>query len=116
MLRFLKPYYVYNVNPEEAYNNFLNTKPIRDIYLDFMESIVEVEDNYAEILAETFEYLYNKLSCVRTFNLQASSAYETDFDVYKTLFMGTVYMYHCIFSSHKRLYGNKHIVNIYIFF
>lgn len=55
----LKPYYVYNVNPEEAYNNFLNTKPIRDIYLDFMESIVEVEDNYAEILAETFEYLYN---------------------------------------------------------
>ena len=44
-----------------------------------------VEDNYAEILAETFEYLYNKLSCVRTFNLQASSAYETDFDVYKTL-------------------------------
>lgn len=81
----LKPYYVYNVNPEEAYNNFLNTKPIRDIYLDFMESIVEVEDNYAEVLAETFEYLYNKLSCVRTFNLQASSAYETDFDVYKTL-------------------------------
>lgn len=99
----LKPYYVYNVNPEEAYNNFLNTKPIRDIYLDFMESIVEVEDNYAEVLAETFEYLYNKLSCVRTFNLQASSAYETDFDVYKTLLWEVFICIHCIFSVIQKI-------------
>ena len=57
----LKSYYIYEVKPEEAFNNFLNTKPLRDIYLDFVEAVAETEDNYAEVLAEAFEYLYNKL-------------------------------------------------------
>lgn len=56
----LKSYYIYEVKPEEAFNNFLNTKPLRDIYLDFVEAVAETEDNYAEVLAEAFEYLYNK--------------------------------------------------------
>ena len=49
----------------ETSRSFHPKSYIRDIYLDFMESIVEVEDNYAEILAETFEYLYNKEKNVR---------------------------------------------------
>ena len=57
----LKSYYICGVEPEEAYNNFLNIKPLRDIYLDFVEAVAETEDNYAEVLAEAFEYLYNKL-------------------------------------------------------
>ena len=57
----LKSYYICGVKPEEAFNNFLNTKPLRDIYLDFVEAVAETEDNYAEVLAEAFEYLYNKL-------------------------------------------------------
>ena len=60
-IEVLKSYYICNVKPEEAYNNFLNTKTVRDIYLEFVETIAETESNYAETLAESFEYLYNKL-------------------------------------------------------
>ena len=81
----LKSYYICNVKPEEAYNNFLNTKTVRDIYLEFVETIAETESNYAETLAESFEYLYNKLTCVKTFNPQAYSANKNDLDVYKIL-------------------------------
>lgn len=81
----LKSYYICGVKPEEAYNNFLNTKLLRDVYLDFVEAVVETEDNYAEVLAEAFEYLYNKLSCVKTFTFQTNSVYKDDLDVYKTL-------------------------------
>lgn len=84
-IEVLKSYYICNVKPEEAYNNFLNTKTVRDIYLEFVETIAETESNYAETLAESFEYLYNKLTCVKTFNPQAYSANKNDLDVYKIL-------------------------------
>jgi len=32
-------------------------KPIRDIYLDFVETVAEMEDDYAEVLAENLEYM-----------------------------------------------------------
>ena len=55
------------------------------VYLEFVETIAETESNYAETLAESFEYLYNKLTCVKTFNPQACSANKNDLDVYKIL-------------------------------
>lgn len=81
----LKSYYICNVKPEEAYNNFLNSKPIRDIYLEFVAVIAEVDENYAEILAENFESLYNRLTSIKTFNPSANSAPPADFDIYRNL-------------------------------
>ena len=50
----LKSYYICNVKPEEAYNNFLNTKTVRDIYLEFVETIAENRKQLCETLAESF--------------------------------------------------------------
>ena len=52
---------------ERQYELFLNTKIIRDIFLDFVEVISETECNYAEVLADYFETMYNQLTCIKTF-------------------------------------------------
>jgi len=41
----LKDYYKGEMNPKEVYDTFLNMKPIRDIYLDFVETVAEMEDD-----------------------------------------------------------------------
>lgn len=81
----LKSYYEKGSNPERKYELFLNTKVIRDLFLDFIESISETETDYAEILTDCFETMYNNLTCIKTFEPTASSASESDFDVFKNL-------------------------------
>lgn len=111
----LKSYYIYEVKPEEAFNNFLNTKPLRDIYLDFVEAVAETEDNYAEVLAEAFEYLYNKLSCIKTFDPQANSAYEDDLDVYKTL-LWELFICVIAYLRHVKDYAAINVLITYTYF
>ena len=111
----LKPYYICGVKPEEAYNNFLNTKPLRDIYLDFVEAVAETEDNYAEVLAESFEYLYNKLSCVKTFDSQANFAYKDDLDIYKTL-LWELFVCVIVYLRHVKDYAAINILITYTYF
>ena len=81
----LKSYYEKSVKPERVYELFLNTKVIRDIFLDFVEAISETESEYAEILAEIFETMYNQLTCVKTFETYTNVASEYDLDVFKNL-------------------------------
>ena len=111
----LKSYYICGVKPEEAFNNFLNTKPLRDIYLDFVEAVAETEDNYAEVLAEAFEYLYNKLSCIKTFDPQANSAYEDDLDVYKTL-LWELFICVIAYLRHVKDYAAINVLITYTYF
>ena len=111
----LKSYYICEVKPEEAFNNFLNTKPLRDIYLDFVEAVAETEDNYAEVLAEAFEYLYNKLSCIKTFDPQANSAYEDDLDVYKTL-LWELFICVIAYLRHVKDYAAINVLITYTYF
>lgn len=81
----LKSYYEKSVKPERVYELFLNTKVIRDIFLEFVEAISETESEYAEILAEIFETMYNQLTCVKTFETYTNVASEYDLDVFKNL-------------------------------
>ena len=111
----LKSYYICGVKPEEAFNNFLNTKPLRDIYLDFVETVAETEDNYAEVLAEAFEYLYNKLSCIKTFDPQANYAYEDDLDVYKTL-LWELFICVIAYLRHVKDYAAINVLITYTYF
>lgn len=111
----LKSYYICGVEPEEAYNNFLNIKPLRDIYLDFVEAVAETEDNYAEVLAEAFEYLYNKLFCIKTFDSHANFAYEDDLDVYKTL-LWELFICVIAYLRHVKDYAAINVLITYTYF
>lgn len=79
----LKEYFEKSAKPERVYEIFLNTKPVRDIFLEFVEVIAETEIDYAEILADGFEAMYNKLTCIKTFEPNANSASDNDLDVFK---------------------------------
>lgn len=111
----LKSYYICGVKPEEAYNNFLNTKPLRDIYLDFVETVAEKEENYAEVLAEAFENLYNKLTCVKTFNPQAYAANKDDLDVYKIL-LWELFICVIAYLRHIKDYATINLLLTYTYF
>lgn len=81
----LKSYYEKGTMPERNYELFLNTKVVRDIFLEFVEILSENEKDYAEILTDFFETMYNQLTSIKTFEPNASSAYEDDLDVFKNL-------------------------------
>ncbi len=57
-IEVMKTYFERGAKPERIYEIFLNTKLVRDIFLDFVETIAETETDYAEILAEVFETMY----------------------------------------------------------
>ena len=42
-----------------------------------------VVEDYAEILTDFFENMYNQLTCIKTFDPKGVSGYEDDFDVFK---------------------------------
>lgn len=83
-IEIMKTYFERGAKPERIYEIFLNTKPVRDIFLDFVETIAEAESDYAEILAECFETIYNQLTCIKTFEPKANSVSDGDLDVFRT--------------------------------
>ena len=111
----LKDYYKCEMNPKEVYDTFLNMKPIRDIYLDFVETVAEMEDNYAEVLAENLEYMYNKLCCIRTFNENANSVCENDLDIYKTL-LWELFICIIVYMRHIKDYAAINVLLTYTYF
>ena len=81
----LKSYYEKGSKPERKYELFLNTKVIRDIFLEFVETISEIGVDYAEVLTDFFETAYNQLTCIKTFEPNANSVYGDELDVFKNL-------------------------------
>lgn len=81
----LKSYYEKGAMPERKYELFLNTKVVRDIFLEFVEILSENETDYAEVLTDFFETMYNQLTCIKTFEPNANSVFEDDLDVFKNL-------------------------------
>ena len=110
----LKSYYEKGSNPERNYQLFLDTKIIRDLFLDFAEAVSEVEPDYAEILADSFEMMYNNLSCIKTFEPKAGSASEDDLDVFKSL-MWEIFICVVAFMRHIKDYSaiNKILTHTY---
>ena len=79
----LKSFWVKGVSCEDEFEQFISTKPIRDLFLDFVELIAEMDDKYAELVAQIFEDMYNVLTCVRTYEPSACSGREDDVDLFK---------------------------------
>ena len=111
----LKTYFERGAKPERVYEIFLNTKPVRDIFLDFVEVIAETESNYAEILAECFESMYNQLTCIKTFEPNAFSASKDELDVFKNL-LWELFICVIAFMRHTKDYKAINIMLTYTYF
>lgn len=114
-IEVLKEYFEKGAKPERIYEIFLNTKPVRDIFLDFVEVIAETESGYAEILAECFETLYNQLTCITTFEPNAGSASDNDVDVFKN-YMWELFICVIAFMRHINDYTAINVMITYTYF
>lgn len=111
----LKEYYEKSAEPERIYEIFLNTKPVRDIFLEFVEVIAETEPCYAEILAECFEAMYNQLACIKTFEPNAGSASDSDLDVFR-IHMWELFICVIAFMRHIKDYQAINVMLTYTYF
>lgn len=114
-IEILKEYFEKGAVPERIYEIFLNTKPVRDIFLEFLEVIAETEPDYAEILAEFFESMYNQLTCIKTFEPNADSASDSDLDVFKN-HMWELFICVIAFMRHIKDYKAINIMLTYTYF
>ena len=101
----LKTYYMKSPDGKQIYDCYIEMKPIRDIFLDFLPALEETDCVFADVIADTFERMHNTLTCVKGFNPEAISASETEYDIYKIhiweLFICTI-----VFLRHERDYGS----------
>ena len=114
-IEVMKTYFERGAKPERIYEIFLNTKPVRDIFLDFVETIAETETDYAEILAEGFEAMYNKLTCIKSFEPNANSASDDDLDVFKN-HIWELFICVIAFMRHIKDYTAINIMLTYTYF
>ena len=68
---------------ETVYKCFVEMKSIRDIFLDFLTALKETEMDFADVVGEAFEQMYNTLTNAKGFDPDAHHASETDYEVYK---------------------------------
>lgn len=111
----LKQYYKKDSSPERQYELFLSTKVIRDLFLDYIEAVFETESNYAEILVDNFETMYNQLTCVKTFEPQANSVSRQDLDVFRNL-MWELFIDMIVFMRHKKDYSAINTILTHTYF
>lgn len=114
-IEVLKVYHEKDAEPERIYEMFLNTKPVRDIFLEFVEAISEIEPDYAEILAEFFEGMYNQLTCIRTFESNAGSASDSDVDIFR-IHMWELFICVIAFMRHIKDYTAINVMLTYTYF
>lgn len=111
----LKVYFEKGIEPERVYEIFLNTKPVRDIFLDFVETIAETEPDYAEVLADCFEEMYNQLTYITTFESNAGSASANDMDVFRN-HLWELFICVTAFMRHMKDYKAINVILTYTYF
>lgn len=94
-VEILKSYYDKDVRDgKQVYEIWGELKGVRDYYLDFLDVLLETECDLGNMVCGFFEYLYNTLTDVNSFNSNSISCREAEFDIYKTyiweLFVCTV--------------------------
>lgn len=114
-LELLKEYFEAGASPERIYEIYLNTKPARDVFLDYVEALADTDSNYAETLSDCFESMYNQLVCIRTFQPNTSSASEADLDVFKIL-IWELFICTIAFMRYIKDYASIHIVLTHTYF
>lgn len=88
---------------EKVYKCFVEMKSIRDIFLDFLEGLKETEMDFADVIGEAFEQMYNTLTNAKGFNPNAHCASDTDYEIYK-IFLWELFICVIAFLRHEQNY------------
>lgn len=83
--------------------------------MDFVEVIAETELDYAEILAECFETMYNQLTCIKTFEPNVGSVSDNDVDIFKN-HLWELFICVIAFMRHIKDYRSINVMLTYTYF
>lgn len=81
-IELLKTLWQKNITPEKEFSVFVESKQIRDCFLDYIITISENENEYIEYVSEAFEDMYNVLANTNTFG---SGTSESEIDIFRIL-------------------------------
>lgn len=80
----LKTYRIPDVKSgQEVFERFEEMKAVRDVFLEFLPVLYEVEISFSDVICDAFESMYNTLTSVKGFDPDAYSANENDFEIYR---------------------------------
>lgn len=111
----MKSFWVKGVKPEQEYDLFLSTKPARDLFLDFVEVIAESDPDYAGLLAEIFEEMFNTLTCVKTFDVGTMCGLDSDIDIFK-IHIWELFICVVAYMRHVGDYSSINVMLTYTYF
>ena len=82
----LKTYFVQGIKGgQEIYERFLEMKPVRDVFLDFVVALGDSDLPFSDVMCDAFEQMYNTLTNGSRFNPKSHSTSSNDYEIYKIL-------------------------------
>lgn len=82
-VEILKNYYSPDIsNGKQVYDIWTELKIVRDYYLDWLETLLDISCDTGDILCDCFEKMYNTLTCIKTFNENSTSCRNNEFEIY----------------------------------
>ena len=96
-----------NVTPQMVYDKIVEMKVSRDIYLDFLESLLVFDINLAEIISNLTEIVYNSVLDVTVIHEKDNSYSEDEFEYYK-FYIWETFICSTVFLKHYEKYKELH--------
>lgn len=90
---------------KQVFDRFVEMKTIRDVFLDFISALYDVDVSFADTMCEFIENMHNTLTCEKNFNANANSANPNDFEIYK-IHLWELFICITAFLLYKRDYKN----------
>lgn len=81
----LKTYYEEGLKAKKVYEKYIETKPVRDVFLDFLPALAGTEESFADVISDTFEKMYNALTNGKGMGRTTYSVSGNDYEIYKIL-------------------------------
>lgn len=117
-IELLKEFYDEKRNTgEDIYNTFIEMKDVRDVFLDFLDSVSTNGTQFGDMLTDFFENAYNTLTSKESFNTESKYVNDVSFEIYK-IFLWELFI--CVtafllnkedFTALNRLLTNTYFVN-----
>ena len=83
-IEILKSYYSSDIsNEKKLCELWAELKIVRNYFLDWLETLLEISYDIREILCDYFEKMNNTLICIKTFKENANSCTEDELEIYK---------------------------------
>ncbi len=85
-ITILKTFHVPQIKDGKAvYEKYCETKPVRDVFLDFILVLIDTELSFSDTMCSVFEKMYNALTNGRGFGTETYSINDKDYEIYKIL-------------------------------